>query len=106
MTSLPPMPDQIELAERVLWVLCLSAQTLDFLDILKKVLQKKIKKKKYPTWPTPCYAMPTKPLPIQDIQRRSGLAQEQRRAAHQRGGGVARRPCLARDRNDDITMNQ
>ena len=39
------MPDQIELAERVLWVLCLSAQTLDFLDILKKVLQKKIKKK-------------------------------------------------------------
>jgi len=38
------MPDQIELAERVLWVLCLSAQTLDFLDILKKVLQKKIKK--------------------------------------------------------------
>ena len=63
-------------------------------------------KKKYPTWPTPCYAVPTKPLPIQDIQRRSGLAQEQRRAAHQRGGGVARRPCLARDRNDDITMNQ
>lgn len=43
MTSLPPMPDQIELAERVLWVLCLSAQTLDFLDILKKVLQKKKK---------------------------------------------------------------